>query len=152
MPVRSTPPADPSAPPSLFPYFKGMPRTKNIYRQPMSKRFFRRVITTLAALYCVFCIAGGLVLAELSQRLPRLPLGDTTAQRRRLQQINASVEDVSIAAADGAILKAWFITPSHPNGRSVIILHGITANRLGSTGFAEMFLNKGYAVLAPDSR
>jgi pimeloyl-ACP methyl ester carboxylesterase len=125
---------------------------ESIYRQPMSKRFARRVLATLIALYCVFCIAGGIVLAELSLRLHRLPLCDTTAQRTRLRQLDATVEDVFITAQDGAVLRAWFITPSDPNGRSVIILHGVTANRIGSTGFAEMFLNKGYAVLLPDSR
>ena len=38
------------------------------------------------------------------------------------------------------------------NGKSVIILHGVTANRVGSAGFADMFLDRGYAVLLPDSR
>ncbi len=42
--------------------------------------------------------------------------------------------------------------PSRPNGNCVIVLHGIGDSRVGSVGFAPMFLNEGYAVLAPDSR
>jgi fermentation-respiration switch protein FrsA (DUF1100 family) len=49
-------------------------------------------------------------------------------------------------------LKAWFIRPEHPNGKSVIVMHGVTDNRIGASGFAPMFLNRGYAVLVPDSR
>jgi len=107
----------------------------------------------LLSLYCVVSIAGGITLAELSLRLHKLPLGDTAPYRATfLARHGTPVQDVSIQAADGAILKAWWLQPSSPNGRSVIILHGVTANRIGSTGFAEMFLTQGYSVLVPDSR
>jgi fermentation-respiration switch protein FrsA (DUF1100 family) len=33
-----------------------------------------------------------------------------------------------------------------------MVLHGIADSRVSSVGFAPMFLNEGYAVLAPDSR
>jgi fermentation-respiration switch protein FrsA (DUF1100 family) len=59
---------------------------------------------------------------------------------------------------DGVILlcgsdfgDAW-LRPSRANGSCVIVLHGIADSRVGSIGFAPMFLNEGYAVLAPDSR
>jgi fermentation-respiration switch protein FrsA (DUF1100 family) len=42
--------------------------------------------------------------------------------------------------------------PSLPNGNCVIVLHGIGDSRVGSAGFAPMFLTQGYAVLLPDSR
>jgi predicted acyl esterase len=42
--------------------------------------------------------------------------------------------------------------PTHPNGNCVAILHDISDSRVGSAGFAPMFLNAGYAVLLPDSR
>ena len=69
-----------------------------------------------------------------------------------MQRLHATVQDASITAPDGATLKAWFLIPPNPSGQSVIILHGVTANRVDSTGFAEMFLRKGYKVLVPDSR
>lgn len=55
-------------------------------------------------------------------------------------------------ASDGAILKAWFVQPVRSNGQSVILLHGVTDNRVGVSGFSAMFLQQGYAVLMPDSR
>jgi dipeptidyl aminopeptidase/acylaminoacyl peptidase len=42
--------------------------------------------------------------------------------------------------------------PAQPNGNCVIVLHGIGDSRVGSAGFAPMFLTQGYAVLLPDSR
>lgn len=60
---------------------------------------------------------------------------------------------VGIRASDGAALEAWFVTPnSKPSGRCVAVLHGIADSRLGSVGFAPMFLAAGYSVLLPDSR
>ena len=94
-----------------------------------------------------------MLLAEISLRLPRLQPGDSSAYRLRIQQeFQTQVEDVAITAADGAMLKGWFIAPPNGNGESVLMLHGITASRVESTGFAEPFLRRGYAVLMPDSR
>jgi len=61
-------------------------------------------------------------------------------------------ETVSIIAPDKVSLSAWWLRPSRGNGNCVIVLHGIADSRVGSVGFAPMFLNEGYAVLAPDSR
>jgi len=59
---------------------------------------------------------------------------------------------VEIKAADGAVLRAWFVQPSQPIGHCVAVLHGIGDTRLGARGFAPMFLRAGYSVLLPDSR
>src|ERR1700761_2002797 len=90
-----------------------------------------RVVVWLFAIYALGCVVAGIALAELSVHLPKLPLGDSSAYRARVaQQFHAQVEDVSIAAADHAVLKAWFIQPQNNNGKSVIVLHGVTANRV----------------------
>lgn len=60
--------------------------------------------------------------------------------------------DVQIAAADGAVLKGWFVRPSNPNGSTVVLFHGVSDNREGMRGYAELFLSRGYSVLLPDSR
>jgi hypothetical protein len=60
--------------------------------------------------------------------------------------------EVSIVAADNANLRAWWLRPSQSNGNCVLVLHGIADSRVGSIGFAPMFLDEGYAVLLPDSR
>jgi len=112
-----------------------------------------RTLKAVAAIYGAACIASGVVLAEVSLRLDKQPVGDAAMERLRLRrQFEANVEDVTINAADGAILRGWLIQPPHPNGKSVILLHGITSNRTGSTPYADMFLARGYSVLVPDSR
>ena len=103
--------------------------------------------------YLVVCIGFGMALGHLSVRLPRRAAGRSEqVSDRWLQQFGASRKDVQIRAADGAALRAWYAAPSHPNGRSVLLLHGIGGNRLDMSGFADMFLAQGYAVLLPDSR
>jgi pimeloyl-ACP methyl ester carboxylesterase len=112
-----------------------------------------RIFKSLALLYGAACIVGGVALAEVSIRQDKLPLGDNSRERERFRsKFKANLEDVMLTAADGAILRGWFIAPPNPNGKSVILLHGITSNRTGSTPYADMFLNRGYAVLVPDSR
>jgi fermentation-respiration switch protein FrsA (DUF1100 family) len=121
---------------------------------PMNRhRTAVRLSVLLFALYSVVCLVLGVALAESSLRLRKLPLRAIEEHRSRIREkFHVEIADVALTAADGAILKAWFIQPLDANGQSVIILHGITANRVDSTGFAEMFLNQGYSVLMPDSR
>jgi uncharacterized protein len=61
-------------------------------------------------------------------------------------------QPVQISARDKATLKAWWFLPAVSNGACVMVLHGIGDSKAGSSGFAPLFLNRGYAVLAPDSR
>lgn len=60
--------------------------------------------------------------------------------------------NVSVRAADGAKLVAWFAEPPKKSTNCVMILHGIGDSKLGSAGFASPFLEAGYAVLLSDSR
>ena len=120
----------------------------------MSKhRNLSRLLAVLAILYSIACLIVGIKLAEQSLHPHKRPFKDTAAYRDRIrQQFHVEPQDVSITAADNVTLNAWFVQPTNSNGKSVIILHGISSNRLDSTGFAEIFLNHGYAVLLPDSR
>ncbi|MBZ5521430.1 MAG: alpha/beta fold hydrolase [Acidobacteriia bacterium] len=59
---------------------------------------------------------------------------------------------MSVTAADGAVLKGWYVHPRLFNGSSVVLTHGITDNREGIAGYARIFLDQGYAVLLPDAR
>jgi predicted alpha/beta-fold hydrolase len=70
------------------------------------------------------------------------------AMRRKL----GNVRDVTITAGDGARLQGWFIGSGRAPNRCVVIPHGIGDSRLGSAGFAPMFLQAGYSVLLPDAR
>jgi pimeloyl-ACP methyl ester carboxylesterase len=95
----------------------------------------------------------GIVLAEFFLHLPKKHVDDGVAFRARVwKQFHASVDDVSLKGADGAVLKAWYVRPLRPRGEAVLLLHGITGNRVDPSGFGDIFLQQGYSVLLPDSR
>lgn len=71
---------------------------------------------------------------------------------RRLGQTPPNAVTVSIVAGDKVKLSAWWLRPDRSNGNCVAVMHGIGDSRVGSSGFAPMFLNEGYSVLLPDSR
>jgi len=84
--------------------------------------------------------ATGAVLCEHTLRVPRRPVPSNPLPL------------VSLRAADGAVLKAWFLeTPARPAG-CVILLHGIADSRSSGLGLARMLAAEGCAVLLPDSR
>lgn len=62
------------------------------------------------------------------------------------------MQDVEIRTFDRTPLSAWYIRPFHPNGDTVILLHGLGDNRLGTVGYAQLLLKYGYSVLMPDAR
>lgn len=59
---------------------------------------------------------------------------------------------VQMKARDGAVLKAWLLSPEDDNGDCIITLHGIGDSRTGTTGLARLFTENHYKVLMPDSR
>ena len=107
---------------------------------------------TLSVLYLLFSIVAGIVLAEFSLHLHRLPLRYRQQVTRVVESMHGHLQDVSVVAKDGAVLKGWFVTPAAPNGSAVILLHGITDNREGMAGYAQLMLKNGYSVLLPDAR
>lgn len=64
----------------------------------------------------------------------------------------ANLSDVAITAADGIVLRAWRIRPAHPNSDVVILLHGVSDNRLGVAGYGAWLARNNYTVLLPDAR
>jgi uncharacterized protein len=65
---------------------------------------------------------------------------------------DSELTDVAIPASDGARLSAWSIQPRNSNGKAVVLLHGLSDNRLGMIGYAELLLGHGFSVLMPDAR
>lgn len=106
-----------------------------------------RVASILAVMWLLVSLLAAVVLAEMALRPDRRPVTETAPEGVRLP-----VENVALTAADGALLKGWYIQPAAPNGEGVILLHGVADNREGAAGYAPMFLRRGYAVLLPDSR
>lgn len=56
-----------------------------------------------------------------------------------------------IQAADGVRLQAAWV-PKAGSSRCVVVLHGVGDSHAGALGFARIFVEEGYSVLAPDSR
>lgn len=107
----------------------------------------------LPALYLAVCVVLGIALAESTLRLPQQHVFQGGLFRMRMaKQFQARVEPATLTAADGAKLSAWWVTPKQPNGRAVLLLHGIGGNRVDMSGYADIFVSKGYDVLLPDSR
>ena len=101
----------------------------------------------------VLAILAGAVLCENALHIPqqaRILNGADTAETLA-RETRSTWQSVEIAAADGAILKAWFFSPPSPRG-AVIVLHGIADTRRGVLGHARLLLENRYAVLTPDAR
>lgn len=117
-----------------------------------TSRHVWRLLVWTAAVYLTACAAAGVFLAETTLHLHKRRLNGAGYCARVGSQFHARVHDISISAADGAVLKGWFVEPPTTNGEAVVLLHGITDNRLGISGFGDYFLAHGYSVLLPDSR
>ena len=50
------------------------------------------------------------------------------------------------------MLRGWFLRPAESNGDSIILLHGVSDNRLGVYGYGKWLLENHYSVLLPDAR
>lgn len=75
--------------------------------------------------------------------------GETDGMLRRT---GAAKEDFGVRARDGVELKGWKIRPVAANGDWVILFHGVSDNRTGVLGHAELLLRHGYSVVMMDSR
>ncbi len=111
-----------------------------------------KIFLALGAYLFLAALAGAFI-AEGSLHLRRLPLRHRQeAEATVRQRYQAELQDVSIQAADAAVLKGWYIHPKDFNGNVVVLMHGITDNREGVAGYGKLFLDHGYAVLLPDAR
>jgi alpha-beta hydrolase superfamily lysophospholipase len=64
----------------------------------------------------------------------------------------AALTDADVVGADGSELRGWLLQPRQGNHDFVMLLHGLSDNRTGMIGYAEMFVNRGYGVLMADAR
>jgi uncharacterized protein len=105
-------------------------------------------------LYLVFCVIGGIFVADAALQPARRPLSedDVAVARNSAAEHGANLEDVSITMPDGVVLRAWKLRPRDASGDAVILLHGLGDNRVGMMGYAQLFLAHGYTVLMPDAR
>jgi len=112
-----------------------------------------KLLLVAAGVYVLLAVLAGIVIGEASVKLVHRPLRHRQeAAALARERYHASLQEVSVAAADGVELKGWYIHPPNFNGNVVVALHGITDNREGVAGYGKLFLDHGYAVLLPDAR
>ena len=112
------------------------------------------ICSAFALVWLVICAGAGVVATEWALHPGRRVLTpDMQAQAVAFaEQEGATLAPVSISADDGVQLSGWAIRPDHPNGNAVILMHGVSDNRAGMLGSADLFLRRGYFVLLPDAR
>jgi alpha-beta hydrolase superfamily lysophospholipase len=69
-----------------------------------------------------------------------------------LKRVGARRADFDVKASDGAVLRGWKAYPPQPNGDWVMLFHGVSDNRAGTFGYAELLLRNGYHVVMMDLR
>ena len=113
-----------------------------------------RFLIWVGSTYLILCTAVAFFLANVTVHPYRRPLTaeERTDVQKAVVESASQLPDVAIEARNRATLRAWLIRPQHANGNAVILLHGLGDNRLGMTGYAQLLLAHGYAVLMPDSR
>lgn len=62
------------------------------------------------------------------------------------------IEEVTIKSKDNYKLKGYFIEKFKGSNKYVILIHGYSCNHYSSMAFSRMFINKGFNILAVDSR
>ncbi|MFZ0786772.1 MAG: alpha/beta hydrolase [Candidatus Acidiferrales bacterium] len=69
-----------------------------------------------------------------------------------LDRTGARKVDFDVRAPDGIELRGWKVRPPSPNGDWVLLFHGVSDNRTGVLGAAEILLRHNYSVVMMDSR
>ena len=118
------------------------------------RRFLRRFLIVAVLGYAALCCIAAVFLAEITLHPGRRTLAsaDEAQAREMSDRHDAQIENATISANDGASLRAWLIRPHSGNGDAVILLHGLSDNRIGMIGYAELLVNHGFTVLLPDAR
>jgi len=118
------------------------------------KTIFRRLLVVSVVLYLCGTVLGGIGLGWIALHPPShgITAREITTVQALAAADSAKLIDSSISARDGVVLKAWFFQPQSGTRDLVILLHGVSDNRLGMNGYGRWLLSKNYAVLLPDAR
>ena len=81
-----------------------------------------------------------------------VPVRAATRAEEQRRMLDAALEEMSVAGADGVSLQGWLFTPHEGNGQAVVLLHGVASNRAAMLPSVRLFLEHGYRALAVDAR
>jgi uncharacterized protein len=104
--------------------------------------------------YAFLCGAGGIFVAEAALHPGRRVLLESNREHAEgmAQLHDSQLTDVSVTGVDGNTLRGWLLHPRRDNHVFVMLLHGLSDNRMGMVGYAELFVSHGYNVLMADAR
>jgi uncharacterized protein len=108
-------------------------------------RWWRKLLAVPVGIGVAVFIVMPLTMAVFVTNVPPLALGDATPADRGL-----AFEEVSIRAADGVQLAAWYVPSA--NGAAVVLLGGATNTRSDEIDHAAVLARNGYGVLLLDAR
>jgi hypothetical protein len=78
---------------------------------------------------------------------------DRAAETQTMRRSTGATKvDFDVRAPDGIQLHGWKVRPPSPNGDWVLLFHGLSDNRTGVLGAAEILLRHEYSVVMMDSR
>jgi fermentation-respiration switch protein FrsA (DUF1100 family) len=123
-------------------------------RRSRLRSIIRPLLYILAFVYIAGTILGGIGLGwiALHPYSHSVTPGEERNVRAAAEANHVEFRDVELTSPDGAILSAWFMRPPVPNGDAVILLHGVSDNRMGMYGYGKWLLQNHYSVLLPDAR
>jgi cephalosporin-C deacetylase-like acetyl esterase len=86
--------------------------------------------------YTLLCGAGGIFVAEAALHPGRrVPLGSNREHAEAMAQLHDSqLTDVSVTGVDGNTLRGWLLHPRQDNHDFVMLLHGLSDNRIAWSG------------------
>ena len=118
-----------------------------------ARRAVRRIAVVIAV-YLAVSVALGIFIAEATLHPGRRSVssGDLVHAHDLATSLRAELSDATVTVIDGTSLRGWLLRPQQPNGDAVILLHGLSDNRLGMIGYAELLLRDNYTVLMIDAR
>jgi len=113
-----------------------------------------RLSIALALLYLLGTVFGGIGLGWIALHPPSPPIHESEERNAQTaaQRTSTEFRDVDLTTSDGVTLRGWFMRPQEANGDAVILLHGVSDNRLGMYGYGKWLLENHYSVLLPDAR
>jgi len=125
-----------------------------VVRSKTRRPVVRVVLFACAILYATGTILGGIGLGWIALHPPSPPVtaSEESHAASYAREESLQFRDADLSAADGSTLHAWFMLPKEWNGDAVILLHGVSDNRLGMYGYGQWLAANRYAVLLPDAR
>ena len=119
----------------------------------MQRRWLWRLLSLVTVLLGLSFAAAAVLTEGALHPLLRRRASDTAALAHSIASAcGGTARKVRIHAKDGTVLNAWCLLPRQPNGKAVMVCHGVADSAYGALGYALLFLRNGYAVLTPESR